>query len=106
MVADVAQVEGEYLRARIKRAVSYDNLMINVITVCMKIIVGTHVGYALNSDTYFSTHDGSWIRYDDIRYGELAITGPNTGQAKTTMLNYIRDDVSEALTDYLKANME
>jgi len=103
--------EGEYLRARIKPAGVTNNLMMTVDTLCMKIknSDGSHGADAVNYNIFFTrrtyTPDEAWIRYGDITYRALYVVSEKH-YPKKLMLNTIRDAVSEALTDYLKANME
>jgi len=102
-------VEGEYLRARIKPSeLLAEPLLLQVTTACLKLNLegGIYMGYAMHNDVYFTTSidtQKTWLRYDDRSYGGMYMTG---SQAKAYMLNQVQDDVSEALTDYLKANMK
>jgi len=47
----------------------------------------------------------AFVAYEDsIVFGGIRISGKNKSEAKTYFLAAIREDLSLALTDYLKAN--
>lgn len=98
-------VEGEFLRARIK-PISSTSLHLTVELVCINVKSGSGspLGTAMSYRVDFGTMiDGSFVNYDSGSYGNLMVAGKN---GKQYQLDSVRNAVSEALTDYLKANYE
>ena len=110
------QAEGEYLRARIKPTEDISKLSISILASCLEISQGTGLnkerrGYAMTYSIDFTIPMAlpvpAYVSYrDSIVYGGIVVSGSNKGEAKTYFLTSIREDLSIALTDYLKANLE
>lgn len=94
--------EGEFLRARIKPVLSGAGFNLTVAIHCMKVETqgGSHIGFATFSDVRFGR--GLFL-YDVPWYGGLYTIGPD-GASKVK--NVVEEIVSNALTDYLKANFQ
>ena len=103
--------ESEFLRARIKPTDDVENLFINISSVCVKQknTYGQHVGYGMSCTIDFGIRMvlpvPAWVSYEGGSQGILT-NGSSKGKAKTEFLDSLRGDISSALTDYLKANME
>lgn len=98
------RIEGEFLRARIKPTRSL-SLNITVEVLCLSIAQGssnTVRGHAVNYGIRFgATMEVNHFLYDGPNHGSLLIVPKGSNQY---LLDAIRDSVSNALTDYLKAN--
>lgn len=98
-------VDGEFLRARIKPVTSF-SLHLNVELTCIKVknMNNSVLGVAMNYRVMFGTLKGaSFVSYEAATYGNLQIS---SSESKEYRLNSVRNAVSNALTDYLKANFE
>jgi hypothetical protein len=112
--SDLEQLaEGEFLRARIKPTKNPYKLNITLTASCLKITQesGQHMGYALTYSIDFSIRmtepNKALVAYEDsYAYGGILASGSNKGGAKTYFLTTIRESLSIAITDYLKANLE
>jgi hypothetical protein len=97
--------EGEFLRSRIKATRSLDlNLTINII--CMKVTsknsssLGSTVHYEIRYGTLLS--DGN-VLYEIPNYGSMLV---GDDSSKQFFIGAIRESITKAITDYLKANFE
>ena len=103
--------EGEFLRARIKPTDDMNDLNITIAAVCVKQTntYGQHMGYGMSYSIDFSIRMvvpvPAYVNYAPNTFGILT-NGSSKGKAKTEFLASLREDISSALTDYLKANME
>jgi hypothetical protein len=103
--------EGEYLRARIKPAEFSGALGLSINTTCINIYDNKfrNEGYAIRWDVRFSIrmtmpHIG-WVYLAPSNKG-IQLTAKGKEEAKALFLDTIRDDLSEALTGYLRINLE
>lgn len=106
------QAKGEYLRARIKPTRNPIDLNITIDTTCSatKNTADQLVGYNMYSSIEFKVKMtepyASFVSLGGDYYSALITTGPDKDAAKTVFFTSFRDRLSEALTDYLKANFE
>lgn len=102
----LSRVEGEFLRARITPT---DSLLLNltVSVLCLEATTrgGTSIGHAVAYEIRFGTQTpaGSNVLYETPNYGSMLV---GNSDAKQFFVDAIRDDVSVALTAYLKANVD
>lgn len=97
------QIEGEYLRARIKVEDDADTFL-SVKVRCLEVKSGaTKSGYAVNSNIMFGfggdENTPELLLADDHGTMSIGGTGP---EATQFFLNTIRDGASDALTDFLR----
>ncbi|WP_234496761.1 hypothetical protein [Vibrio maritimus] len=101
-------IKGEFLRASIK-PVESDKLYMNVQVVCLpqRSVNGSVRGNSTYVDIRFGTRhaDGSYVLYDRPMYGTLMQGGTGSDSA-SYFVDEITRRASNALTDYLMANME
>jgi hypothetical protein len=101
-----SRAEGEYLRARIKATESLAfNLTVNIACMTTENQAGEMTGYVIAYEVRFGTQTaaGANVLYELPDYGLLLSGGMDE---KKFYLDHIRDSVSNALTDYLKANFQ
>lgn len=100
------KIEGEYLRARIKPTDSID-LFIEVDVSCLDAqIADRSVGYVVSYETSFGTYFLDTIMmYRFPQYGSLAV-GNGDASSLDFFVNSIAESVEDALTDYLKVNLQ
>lgn len=106
--ADITSMaEGEYVRARVKPTEDISwNLTLTV--ECMTTSVSERqVGWAMVVNLRFGTslRPFVFVLYEGANYGTLAV-GPDDTSGTLYLRNIVKAQVEEALTDYLKANIE
>lgn len=97
-------IEGEFLRARIKPTADLD-LYLQISVTCMNAESGSRqLGYAVHYDIIFGTLTANYglMHHASPSYGSMLLGGMND---ISFLKNAIRDSASNALTDYLKANL-
>ena len=97
--------DGEFLRARISPIRSLDfNLNITVHCMVPTNSSGTPRGNVVFYEIRYGTQIGPFenVLYETPDYGSMMIGGTDS---KQYFLDNIREDINEALTDYLRANM-
>lgn len=97
------RIEGEFYRARLKPAKNSKlDPTVDVLCVEVKNVSGVKTGHAISYEVRFRFNgDGLKLLMDEPNYGQLVISGPDA-DAPYFLMNHIRDDVSLALTFFLK----